>query len=574
MSLFSDLTKMASTFKNIPRIPKKVSVPKVEIIEKKEFSGELEGGSLWQILKVEESLIRKILLQLDPVVLMNLEKTCLLIRNLIMLHHIWRRKCSREFRDLLSHSLVKEKYDQFASKENKKNTEELLENEHWSFKVKYVWCWNLKLNWEKGQFLQSEQFCGKFSDIVSTEFVNRFGDGGGAEIPSLKHIFGPPEKAEFKFNDTSIISCVLQVSSSEIIILGKNVGDRIFNIWMWNKNTLELLIEFSSKEVHDHIMFDNFGDESLDHGSSVLKDRIIIYNAEKFCVMQFQLNPPEICLVGMGDIPELVDTCQAVFSAGYLGINEEFKILIWQIDLDIPANTPIKIWELDTSLQKSFPKIRTSSLCLDFPLAYVGKSDGILEVWNVTEEELVNSIDHSELVNAESGSCDIIEMLQTESNVLTLNGKRELFVLDKMNLSNASLSGEAFGYKINYTNRIGSFKVDETCVVIEKYKEGDMCGEFVKFDFWPKYPENFILKKAHPEMEEEQSKKRKAKPGSSSKSSYSKKVHAGNKEDNSESDKDDDYDYKEKDVYDYEAAIDDDHDQFFDDDNYNGEDDY
>ena len=70
----------------IPRIPKKVSDPKAEpIVElNKEFSGEIEGGTFWQVLRVEESLVRSILLQLFPVDLLNFEKTCVLMRDLIV----------------------------------------------------------------------------------------------------------------------------------------------------------------------------------------------------------------------------------------------------------------------------------------------------------------------------------------------------------------------------------------------------------------------------------------------------------------------------------------------------------
>ena len=72
-------------------IPKKVTDPIGELVEdqKKDFSGEIEGGTLWQVLKVKESLIRKILLQLDLLDLINLEKTCVLMRDLIVQNNVW-----------------------------------------------------------------------------------------------------------------------------------------------------------------------------------------------------------------------------------------------------------------------------------------------------------------------------------------------------------------------------------------------------------------------------------------------------------------------------------------------------
>ena len=68
-----------------PCISRTVLDPKADLIvekKKEEFSGEIEGGTLWQALKVEENVIKNILLQLDPVDLINLEKIFVLMINL------------------------------------------------------------------------------------------------------------------------------------------------------------------------------------------------------------------------------------------------------------------------------------------------------------------------------------------------------------------------------------------------------------------------------------------------------------------------------------------------------------
>ena len=142
----------------IPRIPKKVPDPKAwPAVEKnKEFSGEIEGGTLWQVLRVEESLVRNILLHLSPVDLINLEKTCVLMRDLIVQNKIWKNKLLSDFSHLLANNDMADKLDLVVTEADEKHNGDVVKNENWSYKLKYVHCWNLQLNWDKGQFLQSE----------------------------------------------------------------------------------------------------------------------------------------------------------------------------------------------------------------------------------------------------------------------------------------------------------------------------------------------------------------------------------------------------------------------------------
>ena len=67
---------MTEALRRIPKIPKKVLTEATkEPLKVKEFSGDLDGGTLWQVLGVEENLVRRILLLLGPVDLINLEQT-------------------------------------------------------------------------------------------------------------------------------------------------------------------------------------------------------------------------------------------------------------------------------------------------------------------------------------------------------------------------------------------------------------------------------------------------------------------------------------------------------------------
>ena len=106
----------------IARIHKKVIPKALPIVEQnREFSGEIEGGTLWQVLKVEESLIRKILLQLDPVDLMNLEASCVLLRDCIVQNSVWKYKLLNECSHLLTRNVIKDKLDLVVTEANEKH---------------------------------------------------------------------------------------------------------------------------------------------------------------------------------------------------------------------------------------------------------------------------------------------------------------------------------------------------------------------------------------------------------------------------------------------------------------------
>lgn len=558
----------------IPRIPKKVSVPKVEVIEKKEFSGELEGGSMWQALRVEESLIRKILLQLDPVDLINLEKTCLLIRELIIVNKVWRKKFISDFTDFSSNNLIREKLLEISSEFgdigfcDAKHTGEVLESVHRSFKLKYCHCWNLQLNWRNGQFLQSEVLNVLTSvpgTLVNTEYIIKdnyiiTSEDKTSEMFCIKNGIIMSTELKEGFD-------VIEISASELLLVGTyqrpldQVGAWFFKLV--KKNSFEVLTEFvsdSSEEIYDDLV-----DDYLTNSIFVSSDNVLFCVGRKVVVLRFSLNPPDIYQVGEGEIPEHGDSIEEfVSSRGYIGTRETFKINLWRFDLSNPEKPPQNAWELDISNQTSFPKIKFSSLSLDFPFAYVGKSNGLMEVWDVTKDEVIKTIDNTELLNAETyNGGEIVQIENTESKVVTLNRSGDLFVLPKM-VNKEEVDVEALGYKANYGEKIDEFKVDSTCLVVLRND-----NVIDRLDFWPIFPNNFKLKISEPEevqQNPDKSKKRKAKNSSSSQSAVKKSSYSVEDE-NEDNVRDDDYEYKEEeDVYDHGAA--DDNDQFYDDDNY------
>ena len=289
--------------------------------------------------------------------------------------------------------------------------------------------------------------------------------------------------------------------------------------------------------------------------------------------MKVQLDPPDLCQVGIVEIPENENRIEDVVCCqNYVGTITTFTVQLWNCDLSNPENRAQKTWELDISNQTSFPKIKLSSICLDLPFAYVGKSNGVMEVWDVTKDEVIKTVDHTELLNAETHFQ--ISNIENEFNkIVTINKTGNLFVMQKR-LLKGDINAEVFGYKVNYADNINDFKVDSTCLVVRKHRVyGALFGErkdedvLVKLDFWPIFLDNFKLKLSKPEEKDkpDKSKKRKNDCSSSSNPSAAKKPSVENEDD--DGDKYEDYEYQEEDVYDY-GADDDDHGQFYDDDNY------
>ena len=106
-------------------------------------------------------MIRNILLFMSPLDLLNLEKTCLLMRDLIVQNKVWKKKLLSDFSHMLA-CKVADKLELVVTEADEKRNGDVVKNEKWSYKLKYVHCWNLQLIWDKGQFLQIVVF--KYKD--------------------------------------------------------------------------------------------------------------------------------------------------------------------------------------------------------------------------------------------------------------------------------------------------------------------------------------------------------------------------------------------------------------------------
>eukprot|EP00090_Calanus_glacialis_P005182 TRINITY_DN13990_c0_g1_i3.p2 TRINITY_DN13990_c0_g1~~TRINITY_DN13990_c0_g1_i3.p2 ORF type:complete len:140 (-),score=35.50 TRINITY_DN13990_c0_g1_i3:236-655(-) len=135
---------------------------------------------------------------------------------------------------------------------------------------------------------------------------------------------------------------------------------------------------------------------------------------------------------------------------------------------------------------------------IDFPFMYVGKSNGMLEVWDVTKDEIVKTVDQTELVNAGTQSYSIVTIQQNDiGKVCVMNKYNDIFVMDA-NLLKSGTDSQP-GYQLNY-DKVGDgeiTEVDSTCIIVDKVQS------FLMFDFWPIFPANFKLKSVKPEVVKE-----------------------------------------------------------------------
>merc|ERR1712105_553997 len=121
------------------------------------------------------------------------------------------------------------------------------------------------------------------------------------------------------------------------------------------------------------------------------------------------------------------------FSGQYCYDNAEYKLHLYKADFTNVAQKKKfyqKIWTLDISNQTSFPKIQIRSAMIDFPFMYVGKSNGMLEVWDVTKDEMVKTVDQTELLNAKSQFISFVTIQQNALGKVCAKNVYDIFVMD------------------------------------------------------------------------------------------------------------------------------------------------
>jgi len=262
----------------------------------------------------------------------------------------------------------------------------------------------------------------------------------------------------------------------------------------------------------------------------VVKLRCFNFEVDPPSIDQVKFDQMEKQLLSLPAYEDEEDANEVELSGQYCFDRALFKLDLYKADFANVAqkkNLYQKVWSLDISNQTSFPKTMFSSAKIDFPFMYVGKSNGLLEVWDVTKDELVKTVDKTELLYSESGTNEINTIKQNTFGKVCVSGYNDVFVMDANLLSRVTDS--PLGYQLNYDvygvfDNIDDMQVDSTCIVV------DFGWGFAKFDFWPICPDNFKLKSVKPEVEKEapvKAKKRVDQPCSSGYHDQVKKQRVG-----------------------------------------------
>jgi len=549
---------MAQASRRIPKIPKKIITEATKEPDKvKEFSGDLDGGTLWQVLGVEENLVRRILLLLNPVDLINLEKTSAFVRNLIIHFNVWKEKFKSDFSKMETLVDIAEKLEEIVEKADEVNSGNVLKSGHWCFKLKYAHCWNLEENWEKGQyiFMKNQLFSQK--NLTQKSVWKNIDQH---ILLSTKHtayreeLFCHEKMIKSDYICDSVENKVVEVSDKHLLLFSNSA-----------EACKALLIDKNSLDVLAICFFKSFPDFWPQHFLTSLLDItscLIVYsndNYSEICVVKFTLDAPKVWIEEIR-----IDGCLRIhsvrgpYSVGYTDV----KIEVLHFDLHNVPNGVCshKVWEKDMSEQNSFPKIRFLSAFVSFPFVYVSKSNGILEVWDLTKDEVLKIVDKTDILGSqgELKPCYMVE--NSIEKVLCFNSTKDLFVLNGKCLKNSQDSSNNIGYRLNDdVDNSRLLFMDNTCIVNQGAR-----GLVCKFDFWPIYPGNFKVKSIKCEAEKKPMKRKLLVPEPGGMTSKNVRVDS----ESEYSDNEEEYHYHEDDLYDYGLDQHDDHDQFYDDDNF------
>ena len=289
-------------------------------------------------------------------------------------------------------------------------------------------------------------------------------------------------------------------------------------------------------------------------GPSLIGDKVVFYGYDgEAHVFNFQDDPPCIGQVKFDLVEhQLLSLPSEFFDDDYQSVvelsgqfcvdNAQYKLDLYKADFANVANKKKlyqKVWSLDISNQSSFPKVEFISAMIDFPFMYVGKTNGALEVWDVTKDKLVKTVDQTGLVNARTQFNSIVKIQQNDIGKVCVRNKYNDILVMNANLFKSGADSQ-LGYRLNY-DEVGhtEMEVDSTCIVVDKVRS------FIKFDFWPIFPANFNLKLAKPEVVKETLVKAKQRSDHKCSSGYHglgkvKKQRIGDESEDSDREDDDD----------------------------------
>ena len=106
----------------------------------------MEGGSLWQMLSIEDDILSRIFLPLDALTLKNLELSSVLFWNFVRRTLLWKKKFDMDYPGFL---LDAENNDILNRMKN-----DMAWEDHYKYKKFCLKLWHLKINWKKRKYLK------------------------------------------------------------------------------------------------------------------------------------------------------------------------------------------------------------------------------------------------------------------------------------------------------------------------------------------------------------------------------------------------------------------------------------
>ena len=393
----------------------------------------VQGGMLWKILSIEEEILNIILKDLDAISLKNFELTSFFYRTFIQRAFIWKKKFEKDHPNYFKGV----KYNDIARRMRDYSH---LDN-HLKFKILCLRINHLHKNWETRSFQNkninlkkvfnqetiktldtnmiltvknsyvglndSHEICEHLYDISKCEKSENFQKPSSLHILDA-HIF-EDYMVLFGIEDNFVIKLFSNISG-ELLKQTDNVREKGITKWSKIKIYPDVIIAIES----------NFW--GLESNTDEDCDSVHIFdykNDESENIQHIR----KIVL----DLPPCNYLTMFTFDDAYLIGNQENNDIVelWDLKnlsmLEDQMKAPV-IWRIGVSE-------RNTSAIFCHPFAYIGKSNGRCDIWNVTTNTRIRSLEHD--TTGANIFLTIKKVLVLDQFILTLTQRGKIYAWDK-----------------------------------------------------------------------------------------------------------------------------------------------
>jgi len=456
----------------------------------------VEGGSLLQVLgAVEVDILQRVLAHLDPVTLMRVEASSAALRRFMVEQSTWRKRGRGE--GVLEVPAVAERWcrEEAGAPAGLRPL-----TPHLRAKARSTRAWNLRLNWRLGQtkasklvsFNCNHEGCGEkcrlrrlatlnpaqpsLEDLLPTQVVagdlvvistfNQYStDEGRTMFYSIREgrlveLFPPTAGL------CSLLEAPLSPDRSRLALLYWVPGPeaRAVQVAVVEAATyrVQAAVEVPLSAELARLVYTRPGEGDV----AWLDNSTLLFFLHDTLVV---LEPLEAAVVrAVVQVPQLEGHKVQVSGRHLCGLQAR-QVLVLEVALGEQV-TVTEVWR-KTFAATSFPPVNLTSVRLAFPWAYIGKSVGVLETWQVATDTLATSFDKCEVVASPRPAILDIKVLQ--DRLVTSNFGGHLCVWDRAVLEGTTTSAApAYKLELKYEQ---DYYVDETQVVfIEEMGARDM----------------------------------------------------------------------------------------------------